>query len=218
MFYDRREAGEKLAEKLKKYKEDKKAIILAIPRGGVLVAIEVAKILNLPLDLIIVRKLPMPDNPEAGIGAISETGEVVWQPQRFFYSEEIIEEILRKQKAKVKKRIEILREGKDLPNLKGKTVILIDDGIAMGSTMEAAIKTVKEKKVKKIVVAVPVGGKEIIEKIKNMVSEMICLEVPRQFYAVAQVYKNWYDVSDNEVIEVLSKLPKAIRRPHNFKK
>jgi len=208
MFLNRQEAGEKLAEKLEKYKKDKGAVILAIPKGGVLVGAVVAKILNLPLDLIIVRKLPMPDNPEAGIGAISETGEIVWQPQRFFYHKEIIEEILKKQKEEIKKRIEVLREGKDLPNLKGKIVILIDDGIAMGSTIEAAIKTVKKEGAKKIVVATSVGGKEVIKKIKNMVEEMICLKIPKYFYAVAQVYKNWYDVSDEEAIKTLKKLNK----------
>lgn len=206
MFLDRQEAGEKLAEKLKKYKGDKKATILAIPRGGVLVAVVVAKNLNLPLDLIIVRKLPMPDNPEAGIGALSETGEIVWQPERFFYDEEVVEEILKEQREEIKRRIEILREGRDLPDLKGKTVILIDDGIAMGSTMEAAIKTVKERGAKEVIVAVPVGGKEIVEKIENMADKVICLEIPKYFYAVAQVYKNWYDVSDKEVCEVFKEI------------
>lgn len=201
MFFDRQEAGRKLAKELKKY-QDKKTIILAIPRGGVLVAAEVAKILNLPLDLIIVRKLPMPDNPEAGIGAISETGEIVWQPEAQVYAEDEVQRILDEQKEEIKRRIEVLRR-KKLPDLKGQTVILIDDGIAMGSTMEVAVKTVRKKGAKKIVVAVPVGGKESLREIKNLADDLICLETPTPFYAVAQVYKNWYDVSDAEVIEVL---------------
>jgi len=149
--------------------------------------------------------LPMPDDPEAGIGAISETGEIVWQPQANFYSKEKIEEILREQRKEIKKRIAVLREGKKLPNLEGKIVILIDDGIAMGSTMEAAIKTAKKEGAKEIVVASPVGGKEIIEKIRKMADRTICLEIPELFYAVAQAYKNWYDVSDEEVIDALSR-------------
>lgn len=207
MFFDREEAGEKLAEKLKKYKEKKDAIILAIPRGGVLVAKEVARTLKLPLDLIVVRKLPMPDDPEAGIGAISESGEIIWQPQRFFYPENVIKEILKEQREEIKKRIKILRQGKKLPNLKGKTVILIDDGIAMGSTMETAIKTVKKKGGKKIIVAVPVGGKNVIERVKKQVDELICPETPDPFFAVAQVYQNWYDPDDKEVLECLKNIP-----------
>lgn len=203
MFFNRQEAGKKLAEKLIKYQGSKKVIILAIPRGGVLVATEVAKILNLPIDLLVVRKLPMPDDPEAGIGAISETGEIVWQPLVNFYSPREVEEILKIQKEKIKKRIEILRKGKKLSNLQGKTVILIDDGIAMGSTMEAAIRTAYKRGAKRIVVAVPVGGEEVIKNIKKMVDEVICLEIPCPFYAVAQVYKNWHDASDKEVIEAL---------------
>jgi len=208
MFYDRQEAGKKLAEALKKYQNNKEAIILVIPRGGVLVAKEVAKILNLPLDLIIIRKLPMPDEPEAGIGAISETNEIIWQPQAKFYPDEIVEEILEEQQKEVKKRIQVLRKGKPLPDLTGKTIILIDDGLAMGSTMEAAIKTVYKKAAKKVIVAVPVAGEETVEKIKKLVDEVICLLLPTPFYAVAQAYKNWYDVSDQEVIRVLKEIVK----------
>jgi predicted phosphoribosyltransferase len=204
MFYDREEAGKKLAGKLKKYKDNKDTTILAIPRGGVLVAKEVARILNLPLDLIIVRKLPMPGNPEAGIGAISEAGEIIWQPQVNFYKKEVVDKILRKQEKETERRIKVLRKGKKLPNLRGRTVILVDDGIAMGSTMEVAIKTVKKKGAKKVVIAVPVGGRDVVERIEKMVDRIICLDIPKFFYAVAQAYKNWYDVSDEEVINTLS--------------
>lgn len=203
MFTDRRQAGKRLAMALKKYYQDKAAVVLAIPRGGVLVAKEVAKILNLPLDLIIVRKLPMPDEPEAGIGAITETGEIIWQLQAEFYPKEIIEKILKEQQKEVKKRIQVLRKGRSLPNLKGKTIILIDDGLAMGSTMEAAIKTVYKKAAKKVIVAIPVAGEETMAKIKKLADEVICLSRPKPFYAVAQAYENWYDVSDQEVIRVL---------------
>jgi len=203
MFYNRQDAGERLAKKLRKYKDNKRTILLAIPRGGVAVAKEVAKQLNLPLDLIIVRKLPMPDNPESGIGAISEDGTLVWQPVKNFYPDYLVQKILEEQKKEIAKRIKILRKGKALLNLEDKIVILIDDGIAMGSTMEAAIKTVKNKGAKKVIVAVPVGGREILAKIKKLVDDLICLEIPQDFYAVAQVYKNWYDLSDEEVIKIL---------------
>jgi len=208
MFYDRTEAGKKLAEKLAKYQGQKDVIILAIPRGGVPVAFEVAKSLNLLLDLIIIRKLPMPDNPEAGIGAISETGEIVWQPQVKFYPSKSIEKILREQKQEVERRIKILKKGRKLPKLKDKIAILIDDGLAMGSTMEAAIKTARKAKAKKVVVAVPVAGKETLARIKDLADEVVCLEVPAFFQAVAQVYGNWYDLDDEEVLRIMIKYKK----------
>ncbi len=203
MFIDRSDAGRKLADRLDKHKGDQNTIILAIPRGGVLVAKEVAKALELPLDVIVVRKLPMPDNPEAGIGAISEMGKIVWQPQKVLYEEKTIKKIIKEQKKEIQRRIEALRGGRKIASLKGKNVVIIDDGIAMGSTMEAAIKTAKSCGARKIIVAVPIGGEEIINRIGRLVDEVICLEVPEPFYAVAQGYENWYDVPDEEVIRAL---------------
>ena len=205
MFYDRTEAGQKLASELNKYRKNKKVIVLAIPRGGVPVAFEVAKKLEAPLGLIIVRKLPMPDNPEAGIGAISETGEIFWHPQAKLYPQEITAKILDEQKEEIKRRIKVLRKGEGLPKLKDKIVILIDDGLAMGSTMRAAIKTVKKEQAEKVVVAIPVAGREILKIIKSMADEVVCLEVPSFFQAVAQVYENWHDLNDREVIEIMKK-------------
>jgi len=206
MFRDRTEAGKKLAEKLIKYKANKEAIILALPRGGVPVAFEVAKKLKIPLDLIIVRKLPMPDNPEAGIGALSETGEIIWQPQKELYPENVVEEILIEQKKEIERRIKILRGGRKLQSLKNKIIILIDDGLAMGSTMKAALKTAKKEGAKKVVVAVPVAGKDVLERIKKEADEVICLEVPLFFQAVAQVYENWYDLDDQEGLKIMKKI------------
>lgn len=203
MFHDRREAGERLAEKLKNYQHRKDVIILAIPRGGVPVAYEVAKSLDLPLDLIIIRKLPLPENPESGIGAVSETGKVVWHPVAQNYPPETREKILQEQKEEVKRRISKLRAGRVLPSIKNKTVILIDDGLAMGSTMSAAIATVRMKKAKKVIVAVPVAGAGVLKGIKKLADEVICLEVPVDFYAVAQAYENWYDLTDEEVIKIM---------------
>jgi len=206
MFRNRTEAGKKLAEKLIKYKANKEAIILALPRGGVPVAFEGAKKLKIPIHLIIVRKLPIPDNPEAGIGALSETGEIVWQPQKESYPKDVIEEILIEQKKEIERRTKILRKGRDLPKLKNKIVILIDDGLAMGSTMMAALKTAKKEGAKKVVVAVPVAGKDVLERIKKEADEVVCLEVPLFFQAVAQVYENWYDLDDQEVLKIMKKI------------
>ncbi|MCX6811491.1 MAG: phosphoribosyltransferase family protein [Candidatus Berkelbacteria bacterium] len=202
MFEDRSDAGKKLAQALLKYK-GKDLIVLAIPRGGVPVGYEVAKKLKCPFHLVIVRKLPMPDNPEAGIGAVSETDEVIWHSAALEYSEKIRAEILSEQKEEVKRRIKKLRKGRELPDLEDKIVILVDDGLAMGSTMQAAIKTVKAKKAAKTVGAVPIAGREVLRIMREKADEVICLETPVFFQAVAQGYRNWYDLDDNEVIKIM---------------
>ena len=203
MFKDRKEAGKKLAKCLEKYRE-KNVQILAIPRGGVEVGYQVAKYLNAEFSIIISRKLPYPYNPEAGFGAIAEDGSFfIFQDAKIYFTEEEIESIIREQIEEIKRRIQILRKGKHLLEIEGRIVVLIDDGIAMGSTMKAAIKLCKNRKAEKIIVAVPVTGKEVAREIEREVDELIVIETPEYFHAVAQVYKNWYDVSDKEVLEII---------------
>lgn len=203
MFEDRQDAGRKLASALEKYK-DKGVLVLAIPKGGVEVAFQVAKHLRAEMGILISRKLPYPDNPESGFGAIAEDGSLFMIEDALgFLSEVEIEEIIREQKEEIKRRIAVLRNNEPLPQIKGRIVILIDDGIAMGSTMRAAIALCKNKKAEKIVVAVPVTAESTAQAIKRLADEVIVLEKPLFFQAVAQVYKNWYDVSDEEVLEFL---------------
>jgi len=205
VFKDRKEAGEKLAKTLEEYK-DRDVLILAIPRGGVEVAYEVAKRVNAELSIIISRKLPFPDNPEAGFGAITEDGSIFMiNGAELWISENEIAKIIKEQKQEIKRRIKILRDGEDLPKIEGRDVILIDDGIAMGSTMMASIMLCKNRDAKEIIVATPVAGREVVEKIETLVDVMIILEMPIYFRAVAQIYENWYDVSDEEVIDILRK-------------
>ncbi len=205
MFKDRKEAGEKLAKALEEYK-DRDVLVLAIPRGGVEVAYEVAKKINAELSIIISRKLPFPDNPEAGFGAITEDGSIFMiNGVKLWISENEIDKIIKEQKQEIKRRIKILRDGAELPKIKDRDVILIDDGIAMGSTMMASIMLCKNKNAKEIIVATPVAGREVVEKIEKLVDIIIILEMPVYFRAVAQVYENWYDVSDEEVIDILMK-------------
>lgn len=205
MFNDRVDAGKKLARALTRYK-NKKVLVLAIPRGGVEVGYPVAKYLNADFSVLVSRKLPYPDNPEAGFGAIAEDGSmVIFESAEMWVSREEIDEIIERQKEEIKKRIEIIRKGQPLPEIANKTVILIDDGIAMGSTMRAAIMMCKNKRAKKIVVAVPVSGVEVAEEIEKMVDELIVLEKPEFFRAVAQVYRNWHDCSYQEVIGIMEK-------------
>jgi len=212
MFQDRKEAGQKLARALGKYR-NKEVLVLAIPKGGVEVAFEVAKYLNADFSMLISRKLPFPDNPEAGFGAISEDGStfiIKEAPQ--WLPEKTIRQIEKEQLAEIKRRIKVLRENKHLPKISDRIIILIDDGLAMGSTMQASIMLCRKKKAKKIVVAVPVAGKVVAEEIKKLVDELVVLEQPEHFGAVAQVYENWYDVSDEEVLGIMDKLNKRKRK------
>lgn len=205
MFADRKDAGERLARALETY-QDKDALVLAIPRGGVEVGYRVAKHLRAGFSIIVARKLPFPDNPEAGFGAVAEDGSTfIFHDAAFWMSKKTIDDIIHKQKEEIKRRIAVLRKGEPLPELEGKIVILVDDGIAMGSTMRAAINLCKNRKAGRIVAAAPVSGQDVSEEIGRMVDEAVILEKPPFFRAVAQVYSNWYDVSDTEVIEIMEK-------------
>jgi predicted phosphoribosyltransferase len=209
MFQDRKEAGQKLARALEKYKS-KKALVLAIPRGGVQVGYEVARHLNADFSMLISRKLPFPDNPEAGFGAIAEDGSAfIMKEAAQWLPEKTIAQIKEEQLAEIKRRIKVLRENRPLQKISGRIVILIDDGLAMGSTMQASIMLCRKKKAKKIVVAVPVAGKAAADEIKKQADEVIVLEQPEHFEAVAQVYRNWYDVSDEEVLGIIKTWKKS---------
>jgi len=205
MFEDRKDAGERLARALQKYK-DKDVLVLAIPKGGVEVGYQVAKFLNSDFSIIISRKLPYPNNPEAGFGAMAEDGStfIIDYAARGL-SPDTISRIIKEQNQEIKRRIKTLRDGKPLPEIAGRTVILVDDGIAMGSTMQAAISLCKNKRAKRIVVASPVAGRSTIAELAEIVDDVVILEKPIFFQAVAQVYANWYDVSDEEVIQITEK-------------
>jgi len=204
MFIDRKDAGIKLARALNKYKA-RNILVLAIPRGGAEVGFEVAKYLNSDFDILISRKLPMPDNSEAGFGAIAEDGSMYLDERASYWiSKNDFERIKIEQLNEIKRRIKVLRSNRPLQEVKNRTVILIDDGLAMGSTMKASIQFCRNNKAKEIVVAVPVAGQDTLEDIKRLVDEIIVLEIPYYFYAVAQIYLNWHDVTDKEVIEIMN--------------
>lgn len=215
MFYDRKDAGRKLAARLNAYK-DKGVVVLAIPRGGVEVGFQVASYLNAEFSVIVSRKLPFPDNPEAGFGAIAEDGSIfMLEAYKNLLTKETVEQIIKEQKAEIERRIAVLRKSKPLPRITGRTVILVDDGIAMGSTMRASIALCKNKKAGKIIVAVSVAGHDTARDIARIVDEFLVLEQPRFFQAVAQAYENWYDVPDEEVIEILGKIPRLNKGSEN---
>lgn len=205
-FKDRREAGRKLAETLEEYKNSKDAILLALPRGGVVVADEIAKELNLPLDIVVPRKIGSPQNPEYAIGAITETGEGVWNKGEIEdIDKEWLEKEIEKEKDEAKRRLKIYRGGKPPLALKNKIVILIDDGIATGLTLLAAIKSVKKQNPLKIIVAAPVGASDSVQIIKKEVDEVVCLYTPTFFGAVGSFYEEFGQTSDEEVINILQK-------------
>ncbi len=205
MFENRKDAGERLADALEEYR-DKDILVLAIPKGGVEVGYCVARSLNAEFSILIARKLPFPGDQEAGFGAIAEDGSAfLVQHAGDWVSRSEIDRIIKIQKEEINRRIAVLRGGRPLPSIKGRTVILVDDGIAMGSTMRTAIMLCQKAGARKIVVAVPVTGEKTAREIEKLVDEIVVLVMPRPFYAVAQAYKNWYDVSDQEVIAIMDR-------------
>jgi len=208
MFKDRKEAGQRLATHLQNYKNKKDTIVIGLPRGGIVVAFEVAKSLKLPLDIVAPRKISMPGNPEAAIGAVTPDGNKIldWELiseleiERDYIDSEIAKEIKEGQR-----RTKIYRAGRKPLNLKNKTVILIDDGVATGSTMMAAIKSVRSQNAKKIIIAVPVAPDEFLEKVASESDKIICLEAPENFFAVGQAYTNFAQTEDEEVVSLIKK-------------
>ena len=206
MFIDRTDAGIKLGKALLKYKGPD-TIVLAIPRGGAEIGYQVAKALDAPLSLIIARKLPLPWSPEAGFGAVAEDGSIWLVPGfRSYLTPDTVEEIIAGQTAEIRRRIDALRAGRELSDIKGKTVILVDDGIAMGSTMRASVEYCRNRKAGKVVVAAPVTGRDTAGDMEGIADDVVILELPPNFRAVAQVYRKWYDVPDEEVLEIMEKV------------
>ncbi len=208
MFEDRKDAGQRLARALKEYK-DKNVLVLGIPRGGVEVGYYVASALHADFSMVISRKLPLPDDPEAGFGAIAEDGSTfLIERAAGWVAEEEIETIKEAQRREIARRIRILRKGRPLPDLKGRTVILVDDGIAMGATMRVAIMLCRGKKAKEVMVAVPVASPDIADEMREITNRFIALETPAFFRAVAQVYRHWQDVPDAEVLAIMDRWDK----------
>ena len=203
IFADRNDAGRQLAERLAGYKKEN-PVVLAIPRGGVVVAGEIAKALDAPLTLIIPRKIGAPYDPEFAIGAVAEDGSVVLDEDTVSslgVSAEYIEGEKEAQIEEIKRRKQAYG-AKDI-ELKGRVVILVDDGIATGSTILAAVKSIRKKDPKKIVVAVPVAPQEAVSELKNQVEEVVCLHAPEYFGAVGCFYRDFSQTSDAEVMSIL---------------
>ncbi len=211
MFLDRRDAGSKLASKLLKYKDNKDVLVLALPRGGVVTGYEVARALGVPLDVLIVRKIGVPWQPELAAGALSETGALVINKlvvSGYRISKEFLEKEVSRQKEEISRRIELYRNGKGIAGLEDKIIILIDDGVATGATMKAAVETLREAKIGKLVVALPVSPADTAEELRRMSDEFVCIETHDDFLAVGNYYQDFTQVSDEEVVDLLERSKK----------
>ena len=215
VFKDRKEAGRLLAEELGRYRNRKDVLVLGLPRGGVTVAFEIARALGVPLDLLIVRKIGYPSNPELAVGAVSETGAVALNEDVIAYgvTRDYIEKETARQKEEIARRMKLYRGGKGLPSLAGKTVILVDDGIATGATVKAAIATLKKEPIARLVAALPVSSQEAAREISGTVDEWVCLQTPYPFYAVGAFFRDFTQVEDDEVVAMLQESAQEVK-PH----
>lgn len=208
IFQDRREAGQELAQRLHAYSKAPETLVLGLARGGLLVAAEVAKVLHLPLDALVVRKIGAPDQPELALGAVASTGNPYYNDSLIALlgvSKDYLRREVERQRALIAERMQAYHSGKKPLPIIGKTLLVIDDGIATGATMKMAIQLLKVAHPKKIVVAVPVASEEALHEISKEVDELICLYQPTYFGAVGAFYRHFEQVTDQEIIELLKK-------------
>jgi putative phosphoribosyl transferase len=207
-FSNRTEAGRLLAEKLVKYAGRTDVIVLGLPRGGVPVAYEVAKRLGVPFDVFIVRKLGVPGFEELAVGAIASGGVRVLNEdvmRALPNADETIESVTAKETAELERREQSYRDGRPAPELRDRVAILVDDGLATGATMRAAVKALRQRGATKIVVAVPVGPPDTCRELEEQADETICLCTPEFFQAVGQYYEDFSQTSDEDVRELLTR-------------
>lgn len=208
MFENRRDAGKQLADELKTRNYDD-PVIIAVPRGGVPLGIEVATALNAPLDLVIPRKIGAPGNPEYAVGAVTEDGSIVTNESAVKSTgatEEYIRRAAEEQRQEVERRLQEYRGDRDPTDVTEKTVIIVDDGVATGTTLKAAIKSIRRRGPSHLVVAVPVGSASSIQEIRRLADDVICLDTPSHFGAVGQYYRSFPQTTDDEVKKLLKQV------------
>lgn len=208
MFADRRDAGKMLSQQLDKFKNEN-VIVLAVPRGGLVIAYDTIKKYGFEWDLIISRKIGTPRNKETAIGAVSADGSY-FTDERYVEMLGLTQDYIDKEVAleikEIRRRLKEYRGHETFPDIKNKTVIIIDDGIATGFTILATVKSVQNHGALKTVLAVPVGPRETIEEFRSIVDEVICPYIPDEFYAVGAYYKNFEQVSEEQVFEIMKEL------------
>lgn len=206
-FKDRAHAGKLLAQRLAAYAHKPEVLVLALPRGGVPVGFAVAQALGVELDVMLVRKLGMPGHEEYAMGAVGAGGVRVIQSglvEAGLVTVEAIEEATERELGEIERRDRLYRAGRPATQLSGRCVILVDDGIATGATLRAAVEVARQNKVARLVVAAPVGAPESVEALAAEVDEMVCLATPFQFHAVSQWYRHFDQTSDEEVQDLLA--------------
>lgn len=215
-YRDRNHAGLELAQLLTEYKDKANTLVLGLPRGGVPVAYVIASELHLPLDVFLVRKLGVPGHAELALGAIASEGDPVINHEiidQLNISDEIIRELIAHQTAVLEEREHLYRKNKPGLAVAGKTIILVDDGLATGSTMEAAIKALRLQRPEKLIVAVPVAARDSLHRIAFLADQTICPLVPDLFYAVSIWYGEFGQTSDDEVVQLLERASQS--NPHS---
>lgn len=206
-FANRTEAGKMLAKALSAYIGRSDILILALPRGGVPVAREVAKILLAPMDLWLVRKLGVPGQEELALGALAAKNVCVLNQEvidLLSIDQAVIDRVISREQAELERRNRLYRHGRPPPDTGGKTIIIIDDGLATGATIRAAIASVRQAGAARIIVAVPVGAASTCRKIKKEADELVCLYMPEPFFGVGQWYSDFSQTSDEDVLTLLA--------------
>ncbi len=208
LFENRTDAGRRLAESLRAYAGRSDLIVLGLPRGGVPVAYEVARALEAPLDLLIVRKLGTPGNPELAMGAIASGGASVLNRDVvsiYRISDEVIEKVTAKERRELERRERLYRGDRPYPELENRCIIVVDDGIATGATIRAGLAALRRKNPARIVVAVPLAPMDTLARLRAEVDEAVCLTTPEPFFAVGQGYRDFSQTTDDEVREILAR-------------
>jgi putative phosphoribosyl transferase len=216
LYRDRFEAGRVLAQQLQQYRGRPDAIVLALPRGGVPVGFEVAKELQLPLDVFIVRKIGVPGQEELAMGAIASGGALVLDPSLIRMagvSQAQLNAIIERERREIERREREYRGGRPPADVQGKTVILVDDGLATGSTMRAAALALRSRKPNKLVIAVPVGARSTCNEFQGEADEVVCAASPEDFRAVGAWYLDFSQTKDEEVRELLERARKPEQSP-----
>ena len=209
MFRDRKEAGERLAAQLV-HLQGRRPVVLALPRGGVAVAFEIARLLGAPLDVVLVRKIGVPGQPELALGAVADGGA----PEVFIdermqealaISGDYVREETARQLAELERRRKLYRAGRRAPAIEGRTVIVVDDGIATGGTAKAVLRALAMQKAGRVILAVPVAPSDALEELAPEADEVVCLASPEPFFAVGEHYRDFTQTTDEEVVDLLQK-------------
>lgn len=218
MFRNREEAGRLLAWRLQAYRDDPTALVIALPRGGVVVGFTLSRELRLPLDVFLVRKLGAPECPEYALGAVTETGFVYLNPLAVSLYEgrkvklkEYLEAAIRRQRQEIARRQALYRSGRSLPRLTDRTVLLVDDGVATGATFLASVESLRSLPVKRLVAALPVAPPDVLGEIRKRVDQLVVLDAPEEFDAVGAFYLDFGQVEDEDVVRLLAEAASFLR-------